>query len=655
MSAVSSFREKPIQSRFISLMRRTRLGPSLERSTTPASGQRQPSKPRRTLGGRVFRTLTCQAIILNLLILQSPTITLGAIVAPVSGIASTFGRTASSISSMIRTLRSLPVVIIPSAPVVIPFPVLPIWPFNVGASRPMTMAERTARVATISVAPHRMVGYIEETVVFVAMGSDIQGDLVHGAKFQWKSSDTGKLTIDEAGRATMLQPGKVRVTAQAGAATQSATVLIRPIRRPVQTDQQWQTDQESLVSSTGAGEDGRGVFASFVDRLMPTAHAQFNPWGDNPHAAGQIGTPPFTALEETRLGPVMPGSNFELPLLIVSLGGRGLATSLMLYYNSSVWGSYFDPVGNTNVNAFDPIQSWPSPGFSLGFGRITYYDYSYYDGIGYGYKYMLIDPNGTRHNLGVGSVTGTNTLQTTDGSHITYAGNALGGTLYFNDGTAATIGKVNNRLLPTQITDTNGNYIQIAYHWETNFPPMAINYIVDTLGRVIQFHYDAYNSTNLTSIATPTGTVTLGYQTVTMNPNFLLGDPIENMPASLSAVSSVTIPQRPTYTFTYSGWGMIYNIVATSAGGTATVTYDYPQGGDQALWPNFSHRTESGSPNAVYTYGVDGITRPDGTKLILFGPDRELRSSSNTTLSKTVSTLMTDPRWLDCASVGDYL
>src|SRR6266478_1542636 len=142
----------------------------------------------------------------------------------------------------------------------------------------------------------------------------------------------------------------------------------------------------------------------------------------------------------------------------------------------------------------------------------------------------------------------------------------LGGTLYFNDGTAVTIGKVNNRLLPTQITDTNGNYIQIAYHWETNFPPMAINYIVDTLGRVIQFHYDGYNSTNLTSISTPTGTTTLGYQTVTMNPNFLLGDPIENMPASFSAVSSVTIPQRPTYAFTYSGWGMIYNIVATSAG-----------------------------------------------------------------------------------------
>jgi RHS repeat-associated protein len=593
---------------------------------------------------RPLRAVMCYAIILNLLIWPSPNVTFAAITFPMSGIASTVASTVADLSSLVRSLRSAPVIVIPSAPIMIPFPVLPFWPFNVQASRPISMAERTARVATVAVAPHKMVGYIGETVTFVAMGSDIRGDLVHGAKFQWESSDTNKLTIDEAGRATMLHPGMVIVTARAGAAAQAAPVLIRPIRRPVQTDQQWRADQESLVSSVGNGGNGNGVLASVMDRLMPTAHAQFNTWGDNPNAAGQIGTPPFTALEPTRLGPVMPGSNFELPIPIVSLGGRGLATSLMLYYNSSVWGAYIS--GNNTVYAFDPIQSWPSPGFSLGFGRVTYYDGYYDSGVGDTmYKFMLIDPNGTHHQFqGVGSSSGNNTLQTTDGTHITYAGNALGGTLYFNDGTAVTIGKVNNRLLPTQITDTNGNYVQIAYHWETNFPPIAINYIVDTLGRVIQFHYDAYNSTNLTSITTPTGTVSLAYQTVTMNPNFLLSDnPIENMPSSFSAVSSVTIPQRPTCSFTYSGYGMIYNIVATSGGGTATVTYDYPQGGDQVLWPTFTHRTESGSPQAVYTYNSDGsITRPDATKLILTGPDTEFRSSTNTTLSKTVSTLTTD-------------
>jgi YD repeat-containing protein len=72
------------------------------------------------------------------------------------------------------------------------------------------------------------------------------------------------------------------------------------------------------------------------------------------------------------------------------------------------------------------------------------------------------------------------------------------------------------------------------------------------------------------------------------------------------------------------------------------VTYNYPLGGEQlSSGPTFTQRTES--PNAVYTYGADGIIRPDGTKLILSGVDQELKSTTNTTLSKTVSTLTTDP------------
>src|SRR5258708_23086029 len=90
---------------------------------------------------------------------------------------------------------------------------------------------------------------------------------------------------------------------------------------------------------------------------------------------------------------------------------------------------------------------------------------------------------------------------------------------------------------------------------------------------------------------------------------------------------------------------MILNEGVAGQGGTATVTYDYPHGGEsENAPPGFTQRPESGSPDAaVYSYGVDGITRPDGTKLILSGPDRELKNASNVTLSKTVSTMTTDP------------
>jgi hypothetical protein len=411
---------------------------------------------------------------------------------------------------------------------------------------------------------------------------------------------------------------------------------------------EWRVDQDSL-SETAAGPTGFiDALPSLLEKLAPTAHAQGNSPGDYPNATwpGHVGTPPLTALEETRLGPVMPGSNFELPISLVNLGGRGLSTSLTAYYNSNQWGAYFDPTRNSTVYVFDPIQSWPSPGFSLGFGRIVYYNGYTDSNLVSWHSFMLIEQNGTRHSLGVGTDYGANTLQTTDGSHITYVGNAAdGGTLFYNDGTAVTIGKVNNRLLPTQITDTNGNYVQVAYKWETNYPGIAINYIVDTLGRVIQFNYGEWpappGSTLLTSISTPTGGVTLGYQTVTMNHNFQ-NVIVENAPVSFSAVSSVTIPQRPTYSFSYSGYGMIYNISLATGGGNASVTYNYPLGGEALNGgPTFTQRTES--PNAVFTYAVDGIIRPDGTKLILSGVDRELKSTTNTTLSKTVSTLTTDP------------
>jgi YD repeat-containing protein len=290
---------------------------------------------------------------------------------------------------------------------------------------------------------------------------------------------------------------------------------------------------------------------------------------------------------------------------------------------------------------FDPIQGGPCPGFSLGFGRIVYYNFD-----GTNYTYMLIDPNGTRHSLGNGPALTNSTLHTTDGSHITFVGNAVnGGTLYSNDGTQVTIGKVNNRLLPTQITDTNGNYIQVAYVSNTSFPGIAINYIVDTLGRVIQFNYGQWpapTSTSLSSITTPTGAITFSYQNVTMNYSFPNAVGVENAPASFYGVSSLTIPQRPTYSFSYSGYGMIYGTSLATAGGTATVNYNYPLGGEDLYGgPTFTQRTES--PNAVYNYTWNGVTRPDGTKLFLSGPDRQIVSTTNATLAQTVSTMTTDP------------
>lgn len=603
----------------------------------------------------LLRRTVCLAVVMNLLIWPSPRITVALVFEPMAVAASSVSGAASSVSltvaSTITELWTAPVIAIPLGPVVLPLPIA-LWPFQIGAPRTLTVADRTGRVTTVTIAPHKFVGYVGDSVTFVAMGKTFDGQTAHGAKFTWESSDTTKLTIDAAGQASLLSDGLVVVTAYGGTALKTAPVLIRPARRRVQTDAEWRADQESLVASAG-GEKGiskllaslGGHLTTLGDRLMPTAHAQGGGQGadfGNAAPIGQVGTPPFAALEETRVGPVMPQTNFETPISLVDLGGRGLGTSLMAYYNSNTWGAYVDGLGATHY-VFDPIQGWPSPGFSLGFGRIVIYSYA-----GPGYQYMFIAPNGTRHSLGVGPDSGTATLQTTDGSHITYVGGPLGGTVYYQDGTKLTIGLVNNRRLCTQVTDTNGNFIQIAYRWETNYPGIAINYVVDTLGRVISFNYGEWpqppGSTNLTSITTPAGNVTFSYQTVTMNYNFLNEPIVENAPATFAAVSSVSVPQRPTYNFSYSGYGMAYGVTAVSGGGMATVTYNYPLGGEQIIGgPTFTLRTETPTtPTAVYTYGAD-ITRPDGAKLTLSTALRELKNSSNQTLSKTEYSYTTDP------------
>jgi YD repeat-containing protein len=519
------------------------------------------------------------------------------------------------------------------------------------AVRQETLAYRNARVAQIRISPQKFVGYLNETATFTALGVDLLGETVQGVKFDWESSDTNKLQIDDAGRATFLHPGAARLTCRTGLALATVPVLVRPRRRPIQSDPEWRADQDSLTDD--GQTTGQLTLPSLLDRITPTAHAQGGYGDDFPSDyIGQIGTPPHTALEPTRLGPVMPGGNFEFAVPVANLGGRGLAANLTLYYNSSLWTSRLNPSTNEYIWTFDPIKSWPGPGFSLGFGRIVCHSGYYDPGTGLNmWKYMLIDPNGTRHSLGTGSDTGNNTLKTTDGTNITYVGNLNGGTLYFNDGTAVTIGKVNNRLLPTQITDTNGNYIQIAYKTpDSCTPAIAINYIIDTLGRYIVFNYDCLQG-GLTGVTAPGGGISISYQAISFQPNFVdsFGQPsqMENTPSTLSPVREISsVMAQRTYRLTYSQWGMVYDVSLRKGDGVeaARATFNYPTTSldPRTTAPLFDQRVES--PGGTYSYTqYDGIVRPDGSKLFLTGLDSEIKTSTNVSMGKTVSTFANDP------------
>jgi hypothetical protein len=141
-----------------------------------------------------------------------------------------------------------------------------------------------------------------------------------------------------------------------------------------------------------------------------------------------------------------------------------------------VWGRHGSAV------TFDPIASWPSPGYSLGFGRVIPHAVEYSGSIPFRAKYVLIEPDGTRHYLGQSGWAGYTPIsgETTDGSHIKFSGTINGILAQYNDGMSVYYSVNNNRLLPDRIQDGNGNYITIAY--APSGPPLAIDYITDTLG-----------------------------------------------------------------------------------------------------------------------------------------------------------------------------
>jgi hypothetical protein len=549
--------------------------------------------------------------------------------------------------------------------------------FSQTAPRPRreTMADRVAAVGHIQINPIKFVGYEDEGATFTAIPSDSLNRTVQGVKFSWDSSDTNTLQIDEAGRARFLQPGLVRIICRVGAAMASAPVLIRPNHRPRQTDAEWRLDQQALAANgtiVGQSNGSQGLdsmLASLVDKLAPSALAQGPPYPDDlgydqlwSEPRNWVGSPRNAAAAAMPLGLVLPeGSNFEWAVPIVSLGGRGLGASLTLRYNSRVWSR------RNNQVAFDAITGWPAPGFSLGFGRIVPYE------IGFGgnptCKYMLVEPDGTRRYLGSGLFNGYGyalggPFETSDGSHIVYTGNGRdGGDLHYPDGTTVSYTTTNNRVLPVTISDRNGNYVQIAYKPDCfeqggqqycgYFSPIAIDYLIDTLGRRIEFQYDS--SYRLISITTPgfggttqnpitTTLVKFDYQTTTPVYSFS-GLTVERAPWTGLRLKHIYFPATSTgYLPTYSQYGMVSSVSVrrqmtcswpcnpptfTDGVESAAVTFNYPASGTLSDCPAFTQRTDTAvnwpAGPGVYSYSTSTgsqtmiftIGRPDSTTMLL--------------------------------------
>jgi RHS repeat-associated protein len=533
-----------------------------------------------------------------------------------------------------------------------------------------SLEDRLAQVAHLRISPTRLVAYEGERMCFSALATNYADQTIQGLSFTWESSNTSKVQIDDTGRADFLQPGASAITCHAGAVTATAAILIKPGRRPFQSDADWRAEQDNLSDTSSSGLER--LSSSLLDSLAPTAYAQGGGysgsdfgyaelWSD---AKNLVGAARNRAVEATALGPVLPeSSNFSFAVPLIGLGGRGMAANLTLYYNSRVWSRHGSAV------TFSAVGGWPFAGFSLGFGRILTY------GTSPNISYVLIDADGTRHFLGTGTPSTSAPFQTIDGTHITYDGSAL----HYSDGTKVTYVLYNNRLLPTQIADNNGNYVGVSYKYGVA-SPLAIDYVTDTQGRKIQFNYDALG--NLISITAPgfggtsqnpvTRTVAqFDYQAHTLSYSFT-GLTVENAPTGqVQTLRHIYFPATGTGSlFSYSDYGMIYSLsnrrqmsidgngVISDGVENASETFNYPTLGSIVLTdvPIFTQRTESPGGSYSYATSTDGsgnplftITRPDSSTLLLTRSassglllQSEIKSGS-TSYSKTVSSYTTDP------------
>ena len=154
---------------------------------------------------------------------------------------------------------------------------------------------------------------------------------------------------------------------------------------------------------------------------------------------------------------------------------------------------------------------------------------------------MLVAPDGTRRSFaGSNNIYNQNGVynhwflgNTTDGSLIKYycqsysyggGPTSVYGWAQFPDGTSMLFGNGTDQLFPYEITDANGNFVQVQYR---NFNGPEIDVVWDTLGRGLGFHYDSsdrliditgagYNSTTRTFLRLHYANMTLGHDFGTM-------------------------------------------------------------------------------------------------------------------------------------------
>lgn len=363
---------------------------------------------------------------------------------------------------------------------------------------------------------------------------------------------------------------------------------------------------EDAVLQTGAM--GTLIKAIHIDQL------QVRSTRGNSNSSGPVDADSSTAqldpLNETGGGGDNPLSrNFNWNLPLVALTGRAeMDLELSLSYNSLVW----TRAGNTI--SFNRDNGFPGPGFRLGFPVIRQSPYVNSE-VGKT-AYQMIGADGSHRELRQVSTSGpgANLYEAADSSHMLLDTSTNPFKLRTSDGTQFTYALHGGDYQCTKITDRNGNYISINYT-----AAGRIDAVIDTLGRSIDFVYDAQGwlteIKQLVNGSTPHYWARFSYSDTTFDTDFgtltVLG------PADLQqskTLSKVTLPDDSYFQFTYNTWGQVSEITKFDVDDNPIVYRSYNLPADDSLehddCPRFTIRKDW----AKYWNGDTDGTIDDGEK-----------------------------------------
>lgn len=317
--------------------------------------------------------------------------------------------------------------------------------------------------------------------------------------------------------------------------------------------------------------------------------------------------------------------NFNWSSGILGLPGRaGLDLNLSLSYNSLVW---------TKVRSefvFDADQGFPSAGFRLGFPTIQA---KFYNRQAHAYSYLMITPSGGHVELRQVSAA---VYESVDESHLKLTeGDGNGLLLTDTSGTQMTYLLINGQFSCTGIKDRNGNYLTIKYDPVNGTPnPGRMTAIVDTLGRTINFNYDAnYRLQKITQARNGQEHIwaTFAYESRTVQTNFIDESSddgtaiVSGLPDNhtIAVLTQIGLDDGSRYKFSYTSWGQVYKVTRFAADSAADehhplsyVSYNLPltSSASQTDCPRFTERRDwaenwNGGSEAVtsFAYNPDAI------------------------------------------------